>query len=50
MIQIPADHINLEFVLGNKVIVVTVNANREYFEMEVGDTAQAEAESHQTPD
>ena len=28
----PADKINLEFVLGNKVMVGTVNANREYFE------------------
>ena len=44
MIQTPADRINLEFVLGNKVMVGTVNANREYFEMGVGDMAQAEAE------
>jgi hypothetical protein len=36
--------INLEFVLGNKVMVGTVNANREYFEMGVRDLAQAEAE------
>lgn len=35
---------NLEFVLGNKVMVGTVNANREYFEMGVKDLAQAEAE------
>lgn len=44
MITIPADRINLEFVLGNKVMVGTVNANREYFEMGVKDMAQAEAE------
>ena len=44
MIQIPADRINLEFVLGNKVMVGTVNANREYFEKGVRDMAQAEAE------
>jgi threonine dehydrogenase-like Zn-dependent dehydrogenase len=44
MIQIPADRINLEFVLGNKVMVGTVNANREYFESGVRDMAQAEAE------
>ena len=44
MIEIPADRINLEFVLGNKVMVGTVNANREYFEMGVRDMAQAEAE------
>jgi len=44
MIEIPADKINLEFVLGNKVMVGTVNANREYFEMGVKDLAQAEVE------
>ena len=43
MIQVPADRINLEFVLGNKVMVGTVNANREYFEMGVKDLAHAEA-------
>ena len=43
-IDVPADKINLEFVLGNKVMVGTVNANREYFEMGVKDMAQAEAE------
>src|SRR5581483_8921926 len=44
MIQVPADRINLEFVLGNKVMVGTVNANREYFESGVRDMAQAESE------
>lgn len=34
--------INLGFVLGNKVVVGTVNANREYFEMGVSDFSQAE--------
>jgi glucose 1-dehydrogenase len=43
-IEIPADRINLEFVLGNKVMVGTVNANREYFEMGVKDMAHAEAQ------
>jgi glucose 1-dehydrogenase len=43
-IEIPADKINLQFVLGNKVMVGTVNANREYFEMGVKDMAHAEAE------
>src|SRR5438876_5586181 len=43
-IEVPADKINLEFVLGNKVMVGTVNANREYFEMGVCDMAQAEAQ------
>ncbi|MCI0694476.1 glucose 1-dehydrogenase [candidate division KSB1 bacterium] len=44
MIEVPADKINLEYVLGNKVTVGTVNANREYFEMGVKDMAHAEAE------
>jgi len=44
MLQVPADRINLDFVLGNKVMVGTVNANREYFEIGVRDMAQAEAE------
>lgn len=39
--EIPADKINLDFVLGNKVMVGTVNANREYFESGVKDLAQA---------
>jgi hypothetical protein len=44
MIEVPADRINLEFVLGNKVMVGTVNANREYFEMGVKDLAHAESQ------
>lgn len=43
-IEVAADKINLEFVLGNKVMVGTVNANREYFEIGVRDMAQAEAQ------
>jgi threonine dehydrogenase-like Zn-dependent dehydrogenase len=43
-VEVPADRINLDFVLGNKVMVGTVNANREYFEMGIRDMAQAEAE------
>ena len=43
-IEVPADMINLQFVLGNKVMVGTVNANREHFETGVRDMAQAEAE------
>jgi len=43
-VEVPADKINLDFVLGNKVMVGTVNANREYFESGVKDLAQAEAE------
>jgi threonine dehydrogenase-like Zn-dependent dehydrogenase len=39
--EVPSDKINLEFVLGNKVMVGTVNANREYFESGVKDIAAA---------
>ncbi|MGH9794237.1 MAG: glucose 1-dehydrogenase [Candidatus Acidiferrales bacterium] len=41
-IEIPADRINQGFVLGNKVAVGSVNANREYFEIGVKDLSQAE--------
>ena len=40
---VPSDMINQEFVLGNRVMVGTVNANREHFEMGVKDIALAEA-------
>jgi threonine dehydrogenase-like Zn-dependent dehydrogenase len=43
-VEVPADRINLDFVLGNKVMVGTVNANREYFETGVKDMAQTEAQ------
>lgn len=43
-IEVPADRINLEFVLGNKVVVGTVNANREHFESGVRDMSQAALE------
>jgi glucose 1-dehydrogenase len=43
-VEVPTDQINLQFVLGNQVMVGTVNANREYFELGVRDMAQAEAE------
>lgn len=41
-LEIPADKINLDFVLGNKVMVGTVNANREHFESGVRDLVHAE--------
>jgi glucose 1-dehydrogenase len=44
VVEVPADRLNQGFVLGNKVMVGTVNANREYFELGVRDMAQAEAE------
>ena len=43
-IEVPADRINLNFVLGNKVMVGSVNASRENFENGVRDMSQAEAE------
>jgi threonine dehydrogenase-like Zn-dependent dehydrogenase len=42
-VEIPSDAINLDFVLGNKVMVGTVNANREHFEEGVRDLAICEA-------
>lgn len=42
--SVPADKINLDFVLGNKLVVGTVNANREYSEAGVYDFAWAELE------
>jgi threonine dehydrogenase-like Zn-dependent dehydrogenase len=43
-VEVPAARINLEFVLGNKVMVGTVNGNRDYFEAAVRDLAMAEAQ------
>jgi threonine dehydrogenase-like Zn-dependent dehydrogenase len=41
-VEIPADRINQGFVLGNKVAVGSVNANREYFETGAKDLSTAE--------
>jgi Glucose dehydrogenase C-terminus/Major intrinsic protein len=41
-VEVPADKINLGFVLGNKVAFGSVNANREYFETGVKDLSTAE--------
>src|SRR3974390_2342765 len=43
-VEVPADKINLGFVLGNKVAFGSVNANREYFETGVKDLSTAERE------
>lgn len=40
---VPSDKINQMLVLGNRVVVGTVNANREHFEMGVKDLALCEA-------
>jgi glucose 1-dehydrogenase len=42
-IEVPADAINLSMVLGNKVVVGTVNASRANFEQGVSDIALSEA-------
>jgi len=41
--EVPSDAINLDFVLGNKVMFGTVNASREHFEAGVRDMAVAES-------
>ncbi len=41
-IEIPSDLINLEMVLGNRVVFGSVNANRRYFEMGVQHFQQAD--------
>ena len=41
--EVPSDAFNLDMVLGNKVLVGTVNANRQHFEEGVRDMAVAEA-------
>ena len=41
-LQIPADAINMELVLGNKLIFGTVNANRRYFQSALQDLAGIE--------
>jgi threonine dehydrogenase-like Zn-dependent dehydrogenase len=41
--EVPVARVNLGFVLGNKAMIGTVNANREYFETGIRDMAQAEA-------
>lgn len=40
--QVASDKLNLDFVLGNKVMFGTVNAHRGYFEMGISDFAQCE--------
>ena len=43
-VEVPGDQVNLDFVLHNKVMFGTVNANREYFELGVKDFAHAQSE------
>ncbi|MGH7136867.1 MAG: glucose 1-dehydrogenase [Pirellulales bacterium] len=41
-VEVPADKINLEWVLGNKLLVGSVNANRDHFERGIKDLAMGE--------
>ena len=41
--EVPTDKLNLEFVLGNRVMVGSVNAGREHFEAGVRDLVHAES-------
>ncbi|MBI2827169.1 MAG: glucose 1-dehydrogenase [Planctomycetia bacterium] len=41
-IQVPADQVNLDWVLGNKLLLGSVNGNREHFEMGIRDLAVGE--------
>jgi threonine dehydrogenase-like Zn-dependent dehydrogenase len=41
-VEVPSDRINLDWVLGNKLLVGSVNANREHFEMGIKDLAMGE--------
>lgn len=38
-IEVPSDKVNIEWVLGNKLLLGSVNANREHFEMGIRDLA-----------
>jgi threonine dehydrogenase-like Zn-dependent dehydrogenase len=41
-VEVPADKLNIEFVLGNKLLLGSVNANREHFEAGIRDLALGE--------
>lgn len=41
-IEVPADKVNLQWVLGNKLLLGSVNANDEHFEMGIRDLALGE--------
>jgi threonine dehydrogenase-like Zn-dependent dehydrogenase len=40
--EVPSDKVNLDWVLGNKLLLGSVNANREHFEMGIKDLALGE--------
>jgi threonine dehydrogenase-like Zn-dependent dehydrogenase len=41
-VEVPGDKVNLDWVLGNKLLVGSVNANRDHFEMGIRDLAVGE--------
>jgi threonine dehydrogenase-like Zn-dependent dehydrogenase len=41
-VEVPSDQVNLDWVLGNKLLLGSVNANREHFEMGIKDLALGE--------
>lgn len=41
-VEVPSDKVNLDWVLGNKLLLGSVNANREHFEMAIKDLALGE--------
>jgi threonine dehydrogenase-like Zn-dependent dehydrogenase len=41
-VDVPGDKVNLEWVLGNKLLLGSVNGNREHFEMGIRDFGMAE--------
>ena len=41
-VEVPTDNINLQWVLGNKLLLGSVNANRTHFEMGIKDLALGE--------
>lgn len=40
--DVPSDHVNLNWVLGNKLLLGSVNANRRHFELGIADLALGE--------
>lgn len=43
-VTVPGDSINLNWVLGNKLLVASVNGNRRHFELGIKDLAHGEAQ------
>lgn len=44
MVEVPSDKVNIEWVLGNKLLLGSVNANREHFESGIRDLATGEVQ------